>query len=180
VLFIILSIFSILFLIQRKKTSSPSIVSPQTYSEAQVIKVLRTRNFYASDWNDRGNGAANDYLIEEHAGNKVILDRVSGLMWQQAGSPQPLRAQVAAKYIQELNQKKFAGYADWRLPTLKEAMTLMEPYTNYLELHIDPIFEGLWGIWTADLDESQQHWGVNFYNRPQRDSGGELYVRACR
>ncbi|MCI0514327.1 DUF1566 domain-containing protein [candidate division KSB1 bacterium] len=177
---IILSLFILFFFIQRKTNSGHDRVPPQTYTEAQVINMLRTHNFYASDWHDQGRGAVNDYLIEEHAGGKVILDRVSGLMWQQAGSPQPFRTQAAAEYIQQLNQKKFAGYTDWRLPTLKEAMTLMEPYTNYLELHIDPIFEGLWGIWTMDLDEFQQHWGVNFYNRPQRDSGGEFYVRACR
>ncbi|MCB9501891.1 MAG: DUF1566 domain-containing protein [Deferribacteres bacterium] len=33
----------------------------------------------------------------------------------------------AVVYIDSLNKANFAGYSDWRLPTLEEAMTLMEP-----------------------------------------------------
>jgi len=30
-------------------------------------------------------------------------------------------------YIAQLNRANFGGYSDWRLPTLEEAMCLMEP-----------------------------------------------------
>jgi hypothetical protein len=57
--------------------------------------------------------------------------------------------------------KGFAGYRNWRLPTLEEAMSLMEPERK--ELYINPVFdnEQYW-IWTADLYSASVAWSVNF------------------
>ena len=48
-------------------------------------------------------------------------------MWQQSGSSERMQFEDAKKWITELNLKGFAGFNDWRLPTLEEAMSLMEP-----------------------------------------------------
>ncbi|MBD3305685.1 TIR domain-containing protein, partial [candidate division KSB3 bacterium] len=55
----------------------------------------------------------NDY---ERQGD-VVVDHATGLMWQQSGSDKELTYTQAQQYVKGLNQKKFAGYDDWRLPT---------------------------------------------------------------
>ena len=86
--------------------------------------------------------------------------------------------------IAQLNQEKFAGLDDWRLPTLEEAMNLMERERKNGGLFIDPVFDNKqdW-IWTADNYSFSEAWDVNF------DVGfclhglldlGVAYVRAVR
>ena len=96
-------------------------------------------------------------------GAKVVIDHATARMWQQSGSPQSIIYTDAEKYIQELNQKKFAGYDDWRLPTLEEAMSLMEASKKNGDLYIDPAFDKTqsW-IWTADKSSAGVAWVVHF------------------
>jgi hypothetical protein len=103
-------------------------------------------------------------------------------MWQQSGSPNSITYADAEKYIRDLNDKHFAGYNDWRLPTLEEAMSLMEP-TKHGELYLDPIFDRTqrW-IWTADKESAGRAWDVYFFNGYclHYDFGYGRYVRAVR
>ena len=58
----------------------------------------------------------------------------------------------ATNYISQLNKERFAGYNDWRLPTLEEAITLLKPTKTNNGMFIDPLFEDKinW-IWTSGL-----------------------------
>jgi hypothetical protein len=99
---------------------------------------------------------------------------------------------TADTYVGTLNANKFAGFSDWRPPTLEEAMSLMEPEANKEnDRYIDPIFERKqsW-IWTADsfkIDMGtfflQVGWNVLFErgmcNFAQWDAK-HYYVRAVR
>ncbi|MBT6227502.1 MAG: DUF1566 domain-containing protein, partial [Candidatus Scalindua sp.] len=69
----------------------------------------------------------------------------------------------AEKYVTQLNSDQFAGYNDWRLPTLEEAMSLMEPTERSGGLHINPVFDTTqrW-IWTSDINNISLAWLVNF------------------
>ncbi|MFQ5629026.1 MAG: DUF1566 domain-containing protein, partial [bacterium] len=79
----------------------------------------------------------------------------------------------------------FAGHNDWRLPTLEEAMTLVEQIPNSDGLYIDPVFDNkkrLW-MWTSDRDDANTAWYVNFnygYSKLNRIKSGNNYVRAVR
>lgn len=171
----------IFLLLMKKKSPAPVFrATPGILSEKQVKTMIHQNNFYALDWNNESPGFKNEYEIEDVQGDKIIIDNQTGLTWQQAGSPDPVKIDEVKKYIRELNSHMFAGFNDWRLPTLEEAMTLMEPYTNLQELHIDPIFNEIWCIWTADKNEAGQRWAVNFYTRPRIDADDDVYIRACR
>lgn len=73
----------------------------------------------------------------------------------------------ALVYIDSLNVARYAGYSNWRLPTLEEAMSLMEPakVSATEKLFIKSIFDEtqVW-IWTSDKYSASAAWFVSFYN----------------
>ncbi len=58
----------------------------------------------------------------------VVVDAQTGLMWQKADSYHELKQGMnwyeALEYIDKKNAEQFAGYSDWRLPTMKELSEL--------------------------------------------------------
>ncbi|TVM03817.1 MAG: hypothetical protein CV087_03490 [Candidatus Brocadia sp. WS118] len=122
--------------------------------------------------------------FEAQKDGNVICDKTTGLMWQKSGSQKPMTYDEAHNYIRQLNQEGFAGYSDWRLPTLKEAITLLKPTQMNHELFIGPLFDNKqrW-IWTSDLSRVSSAWVVYFSDGDC--SNGEVcsnggYVRAVR
>ena len=99
----------------------------------------------------------------ERQRESLIIDENSGLTWQQSGFSADLTLEQAHDYTNELNRNNHAGYTDWRLPTLEEAMSLVEPTTSRDGLYINPIFDKKqkW-IWTADKNSASRAWYVYF------------------
>ena len=95
-----------------------------------------------------------EYIQNEYDDQgKVVFDRATGLMWQKSGSEKELTYQDAETYIRKLNDEQFAGYNDWRMPTIPELMSLLEPEKQSNEIYISPIFhipEKLYWVWSAD------------------------------
>jgi hypothetical protein len=156
-------------------------LSMLTYQQAESISVAK--GFFDATWNLDGRGIKHKYEIKEINRASVVIDHATGLMWQQSGSDTTMTIAEARRWIQQLNQKDFAGFADWRLPTLEEAMTLLQPQKNKQQLYIDPVFDPKqqW-IWTTDQHGPELVWVVLF------DFGGGYeylkdvinYVRAVR
>ncbi|NUO81578.1 DUF1566 domain-containing protein [candidate division KSB1 bacterium] len=115
----------------------------------------------------------------------VVVDRMTDLMWQQAASSQPMLFRLALTWIDNLNKCGFAGFYDWRLPTLSEAMTLVEESPNEHGLYIDAIFNARqrsW-IWTSERGGADLAWYVNFnygYSQLNRTKSTHNSVRAVR
>lgn len=127
----------------------------------------------------------NDYV---NNGDGTVLDRATGLMWQQGGSDRCMSYDRAQSYVKQLNRERYAGYGDWRLPTVPELMSLLEPEKMNGELSIDPVFSGnqKW-CWSADLEPGCGPWGAAWivfykgckvYELCQDIAAG--YVRAVR
>jgi len=161
-------------------------VSKENFTGALLIKMLKDNGFYDGDWNNSASGFSNDFQLQNDV--KVVLDRASGLMWQQSGSANEISYGEAKEYVARLNSDQFAGYNDWRLPTLEEVMSLMEPTEKGNDMYIDPVFDNTqrW-VWTSDTNETTLAWLANFvsgncYTYPNDyfdfTSGG--YVRAVR
>jgi hypothetical protein len=174
--------------IDREEKSETTLRSTSTenVSGETVIDMLTGNGFYSQYWNSSASGFPNDYKLQN--GGKIVLDRASGLMWQQSGSDKDISFDGAKKYVAKLNSDQFAGYRDWRLPTLEEAMSLMEPTEKGGGLHIDLKFDTTQGwIWTSDMNNTSLAWLVNFisgncytYVNDYFDFTSGGYVRAVR
>ncbi|MCP4345794.1 MAG: DUF1566 domain-containing protein [Desulfobacterales bacterium] len=106
-----------------------------------------------------------EYVSHGYVDNRdgTVTDRDIGLMWEIAGSENDMKYNEAQKYINELNRRRFAGYTDWRLPTIDELLSLLEPEKNSNGLYIHPIFDGSqkW-CWSSDYSVSGGAWIVYF------------------
>ena len=60
--------------------------------------------------------------------DQVVIDHVTDLMWQQSGSDLTSKDKVE-KYVNQINGAQYAGFSDWRLPTLEELASLIAYHT---------------------------------------------------
>ena len=127
-------------------------------SENEAKKMIIKYKFYDYFNNPDGAGFANQFEIQKISGDKIVIDRATGLMWQQGGSRRKMSFDNAELWIKKLNRKGYAGYHDWRLPTLEEAMSLMEPEEMNKDMHIDPRFDRKQKrIWASDIAGTDRH-----------------------
>ncbi|MCP4112770.1 MAG: DUF1566 domain-containing protein [Desulfobacteraceae bacterium] len=138
---------------------------PRELSESDIQAMLEKYNFYSinfgESWHNESGNFQNDF--EKSSDGKTVTDRKTGLMWQQSGSDNSMVYEKAKAYIEKLNQEKFAGYDDWRLPTIEELMSLMENKKLNRNLYIDPVFDRkqLW-CWSSDKRSFGSAWYANF------------------
>ena len=105
----------------------------------------------------------NAFEIKTIGNDKVVIDNATGLMWHIAGSDRGMEIEVCKGWLSSLNVKGYAGYKDWRLPTLEEAVSLLESSKKNGNLYIDPTFSvEQKTIWTGDLFSSEAGWLVSF------------------
>ena len=158
---------------------------PIHLTTADVDAMIKKYNFFDKNQNKEGIGIVNKYEKQTINSDEVVLDYTTGLMWQKDGSSERVGYKDAHESIKILNQNCFAGYSDWRLPTLEEAMSLMEPEEKN-DLYIDAVFDSnqTW-IWTEDLYQNGIHlaWCVMYHVGYCGTINLELsatYVRAVR
>ena len=110
-----------------------------------------------------------DYEEDIIEDDKVVIDHATGLMWHQSGSFKNMSWKKAKKWVTKLNENGYAGFTDWRLPTLEEAASLLEPSAKNGNQFIDPAFDKTQSsVWTCDSNISSSSlsldraWSVNF------------------
>ena len=95
---------------------------PAELSEEDVVALIAEYNLVDHERNP--GGRFDNYLIDNGDG-KTVTDRVTCLMWQRCGvdimSHRSMRRELA-----KMNKEGFAGHTDWRLPSMEEALSLME------------------------------------------------------
>ena len=128
-------------------------------------------------------------------GDGTILDTKSKLMWIKMDVWQTegkwFNWHMANEFAQKMNNKKFAGYADWRLPTPEEAQSLYDPNKvnedkDGDKIFIDPLFpKGAgWATWTNE-DKSDKAKVVSYKDIGEQTyqdkiSGRDAFVRLVR
>ena len=109
------------------------------------------------------------YNLKTISGDKVVVDNATGLMWHQSGADdcllgESMKWDETKRWLKKLNKSGYAGYQDWRLPTVDEAASLLESSDMNGNLYIDPVFSKnqRW-IWTGDKFGSKKNaWCVDF------------------
>ncbi|MBN1154566.1 DUF1566 domain-containing protein [candidate division KSB1 bacterium] len=153
---------------------------PIDLSERDVMIMIEVLDMCHPIFNPTAKGFAHLYVRN----GDVISDEGTGLLWQQGGSEDELTYDGAERYIKQLNASKFAGYSDWRFPTLEEVMSLLENGAKNGDLYIDPMFDATqsW-VWTSDkVRDKQYHWIVRFAHGDCANNGvvKRFFVRAVR
>jgi len=105
-------------------------------SEDELPGLIKKYGFFDSKYNPQGKFAT--YLVDNGDG-LTVTDAVTGVMWQRQGCDITSLRRIQT-YISDINQNGFAGFTDWRLPTLEEAMSLLQPTINAKDQYIHPCF----------------------------------------
>ncbi len=144
---------------------------PVPVSKQQMVRMVRHYRFHhPADWSKYGLSGSmtgdfqHDYEVKTFHETPVILDYASNLMWQQKGPNEEMTWRTAAEYVKQLNTSRYAGFSEWRLPTIQELASLLEPKKGRHTLYLDPLFGStpLW-CWSADPSPaSNTAWYVSF------------------
>jgi len=129
----------------------------------EMKQMLVERRFFDSYWHKDGKGIKHQYKDTTRFGKKLVIDYATDLVWQQFGSEEEMTYEEANAYVAQLCRENYGGYSNWRLPTLEEAMSLMEPNEPDGDLYIDLLFDRKqrW-IWTADQHSAGVAWVAYF------------------
>ena len=100
----------------------------------------------------------------EDNGDGTATDRATHLMWEKGGVSERRTFLDALKYGQDLNNRRFGGYSDWRVPTIEELASLLESSWKNEDLFIDPVFDTQQrSCWSTDTQGLERAWKVDFY-----------------
>ena len=149
-------------------------------SEEEAAAVAAKFNFFDAQRNPKGGFA--HYLVDNNDG-LTVTELVSGVMWQRGGCDLTTHRHVAA-YLKEQNAKKLAGYSDWRLPTMEEALLLLVPAQNDKGLFLHPCFSREQPfIFLADERKPGGYWFIDFKQGTVFWASGTIpggFGRLCR
>ncbi len=183
---IILTLSILLFSYTLNATENPPRTNLRSsYKNLSLSQVQSMSNISIrkkDEWGFYGHGTITHRYEEKSInGDSVVIDHATGLMWHQSGSSDYMRWDNARNWIGRLNYREYAGYQDWRLPTLEEAVSLLEYSRGNNNLYIDSVFnEEQWGIWSGDTYGAKGVWSVYFSLGNVRWNVKNRYVRPVR
>ena len=139
---------------------------PAELSEEDVVALVRLHDFPDQERNPRGRFI---HALVDNGDGLTVSDRATGLMWQRGGtdimSHRSMRREIA-----RINSERFAGHDDWRLPSLAEALSLLEREKSTADQYLHPCFSreqpfvfveatrSPGGYWFVDFKQGRAYW----------------------
>jgi len=149
----------LLFIVAAVGCSSKSNIEPGSlrsqpsddFSMGDVKSMLSKYNFYDRFRNKNGT-FTNNFVDNDE---ETVTDFATGLLWEKHAYSGSIKWSDVDSYISKLNDEEFAGYSDWRLPTIEELASLLDK--DCRPLNMSDIFtydEGHGGdaYWSADTN----------------------------
>lgn len=140
--------------------------APRDLQEKDVDAIIRGGNFFDMQYNIKGRFA--NFLVDNNDG-LTVTDKVTGIMWQRGGCDITSIRKIQS-YIKKMNESRFAGYDNWRLPSMEEALSLMEAEQNDKGLYLHKCFSANQpfiflagrrypgGYWFCDYKQGTIYW----------------------
>lgn len=126
------------------------------------------------------------FIAKTIGGGDIVLDRATGLMWAadgNAGGCAMGSVQIWSDAITIANALTFAGFSDWRIPNMKELLSLVD--FSRCSPAIDPIIfpntasSNYWSSTTLGEEPTSFAWVVDFtfsltYIRPKATDSNKI------
>jgi hypothetical protein len=133
--------------------------TPKAFKEAEIEDLIKQAALFERRYNP--DAEAEKYLVD-NGDQLTVSDKATSLMWEREGSDINSIRTIKDR-AKKLNANKFAGYDDWRLPTIEEGLSLLEKIKNDNDLYLHPCFSKAQPfIFTADQRDPGGHWFVDF------------------
>jgi hypothetical protein len=154
--------------------------SPRVLQDKDLPAIIRKSNFFDAQRNT--GGRFTNFLVDNGDG-LTLTDKVTGIMWQRGGCDITSIRKISG-YIRKTNGSRFAGFSDWRLPTMEEALSLLEPVLNHKGLYLHPGFSAAQPfIFLANRRETGGYWFCDFKQGTIYWASGTIpggFGRLCR
>ncbi len=148
--------------------------------QSEVASLMKKWNFFEAEHNPEGSFA--NHLVDTGDGLTVV-DQQTGLMWQRGGLD-ITAIRTMLRNIETVNRADFAGHNDWRMPSMEEAMSLMEPVQNSKGTYLHPCFSKEQPfIFVAAKRKPGGYWFVDYKQGRAFWSSGTIpgaFARLCR
>ncbi|MEW6291522.1 MAG: DUF1566 domain-containing protein [Thermodesulfobacteriota bacterium] len=140
--------------------------APRDLQAKDVDAIIRAGSFFDTQYNPKGRFT--NFLVDNHDG-LTVTDKVTGIMWQRGGCDINSIRKIQS-YVKKMNDSSFAGYDNWRLPSMEEALSLMEAKQNDKGLHLHKCFSAEQpfiflagrrdpgGYWFCDYKQGTIYW----------------------
>ncbi len=152
---------------------------PAEMSEEDVVALVKKYNFTDHERNPEGN--FKNFLVDNGDG-RTVTDKVTGVMWQRGGAD-IMSHRSMRRELERINAAQFAGYDDWRFPSMAEALSLMEQEKNR-DLFLHPCFSSEQPFIFVDaIRRPGGYWFVDFKHGRAFWSSGTIpggFGRFCR
>ncbi|MBM9520464.1 DUF1566 domain-containing protein [Desulforhopalus vacuolatus] len=138
----------------------------QIINDEDIAGVIRKGNFFDRELNPEGRF---ENLFVAGESPEVAVDLRTGLMWEREG--QDIHSiRTMRLNLERVNKEAFAGFSDWRLPSMEEALSLLEPERNMKGLYLHPCFHKMeafvfvnatrkpGGYWFVDFKQGRAFW----------------------
>ena len=109
---------------------------PAIINDEDIAGIYKKHHFFEAEVHPEG---LFENALVDGGDPSVLIDLKTSLMWQRGGLD-IASIRTMRREVENLNDRGYAGFSDWRLPTMEEAMSLVEPQKNSKEVYLSPAF----------------------------------------
>jgi hypothetical protein len=153
---------------------------PEALSEEDVAALIGRYDFSEQERNPQGRFRP---VLVDSGDGLTVTDRVTGLMWQRGGLD-IMSSRGIHRELERINTNGFAGYTDWRLPSMAEALSLLVPEKGKTGQYIHTCFSvDQPFIFVEATRKPGGHWFVDYKQGRAFWSSGTIpggFGRLCR